>query len=194
MIKVMTPVFRVSFPQLFEAKAIGDSTKKKYGLVCLFTMAEVNKSADEKKKWDDMIAACKKAALEKWPKELPKNLTNPFRKGEEKEQFGGYGPGVIFISASTMTRPGLVGPDLVKIINPEEFYAGCYARATVNPFAWTFAGKNGVSFGLQNVQKVRDGEPFGGRTNAEEDFDAAPAEDVSGVGAQGGDVADALFR
>jgi len=172
MLKVMTPVFRVSFPQVFEAKKINDEGKAKYGLTMLFTMAEINKNPDEKKKWDAMIAACKTIAAEKWPKKMPANLQNPFRKGEEKEQYQGYGAGVIFISATTTTRPGLVDQSMSKIIAPEEFYAGCYARATVNPYAWEFMGKTGVSFGLQNIQKVRDGEPFGGRTLAEDDFSA----------------------
>lgn len=173
MIKCMTPVFRVSFPQLFEAKAMPGSEKKKYGVQCLFTVADIQKNPTEKKLWDAMKAAAQAVATEKWPKQIPVNVQSPFRKGEEKEQFQGYGAGVIFISATTMTRPGIVGPDMTKLINPEDFYAGCYARATVNPYAWSYMGKNGVSFGLQNIQKVREGEPFGNRTNAEDDFSAA---------------------
>lgn len=191
MIKCMTPVFRVSFPQMFEAKKIGDSGKAKYGLVCLFTVAEIEKSATEKKLWEGMVAAAKQAAQEKWPKGIPQGLQSPFRKGEEKEQFQGYGPGVVFISATTMTRPGLVDASLQKIIAPEEFYAGCYARATVNPYAWEFMGKKGVSFGLQNVQKVKEGEPFSARTQAEDDFNAETSPDVA---AAPGSVTDALFR
>lgn len=190
MLKVMTPVFRVSFPQMFEAKKINNEGKAKYSLTMLFTLAEIEKDPKEKAKWQGMINAVLAAAQEEWPKGNPPNLQNPFRKGEEKEQYQGYGSGVIFVNASTTTRPGLVDQNTTKIINPEEFYAGCYARATVNTYAWTFMGKNGVSFGLQNVQKVKDGEPFGGRTNAEDDFSAA--EDVSG-GKAGSSAADALF-
>lgn len=170
--KLMTPKFRVSFPQVFEPRAVGESTKKKYSMVMLFSVAEIDKSPEAKKQWADMIAAAKFIANEKWPKGIPANLQWPFRKGEEKEQYQGYGPGVIFVTATTTTRPGLVDERKVAIINPEDFYAGCYARATVNPYAWTYMGKNGVSFGLQNIQKLADGEPFSGRTNAEDDFDA----------------------
>lgn len=191
MIKVMTPKFRVSFPTVFEPKAIQEGQKKKYSMVMLFTMAEINANPAQKKLWDAMIAAAKAVAAEKW-KVLPSNLQNPFRKGEEKEQYQGYGPGVIFVTGTTTTRPGLVGPDMTKIINPEDFYAGCYARATVNPYAWSYMGKNGVSFGLQNIQKIADGEPFSGRTDAEQDFDATGG-DFGDAGASTGTNAAELF-
>jgi hypothetical protein len=170
-VKMMTPMFRVSFPQVFEARAMQPGQEAKYSIVMLF---EPKKMTDplEKKKWDDMVAAVKFTATEKWPKGIPANFKNPFRDGMEKEQYEGYGKGVIFLTASTKTRPGLVDQNLQKIIAPEEFYAGCYARATINPFPWTKLGKNGVSFGLQNIQKVKDGDPLGGRGPAEADFNA----------------------
>jgi hypothetical protein len=171
-------MFRVSFPQVFEAKAIGESTKKKFGLVCLFNVAAIEADPKEKKLWLAMKDAVKKVAAEKWPKGIPANIQSPWRKGEEKEQFQGYGPGVIFISASTTTRPGIVNADMSKILEPSDFYAGCWARATVNPYAWSFMAKNGVSFGLQNIQKIKDDEAFGGRSAPEEDFDGSTAEDV----------------
>lgn len=189
--KVMTPVFRVSFPQVFEPKAIQEGQKKKYSLVALFTMDKITKNPADKKLWDAMLAAAKFAATEKWPKEIPKNLQSPFRKGEEKEQFQGYGAGVIFLTLTTTTRPGLVDQNMTKIIAPEDFYAGCYARATINPYAWTFAGKNGVSFGLQNIQKVGDGEAFSGRTDAEDDFNAI--EGAEGAAAMLADTGSELF-
>lgn len=185
MIKCMSPMFRVSFPQVFEAKAMPGSEKKKYGLTALFTMAEVNKDPEQKKLWSAMIAAAEAVVKEKWPKVTPANLQSPFRKGEEKEQFQGYGAGVVFISLTTTTKPGLVDKDVKAIINREEFYAGCFARAVINPYAWTYMGKNGVSFGLQNVQKIKDGEPFGGRTAAEDEFSSV-SEDQPALETGGG--------
>lgn len=178
MLKLLTPVFRVSFPQVFEAKKINDEGKAKYSLTMLFNTAEINKDPKEAEKFLKMQQACKLAAQEKWANKLPSNLTNPFRKGEEKEQYQGYGKGVIFVNATTTTRPGLVDQQLNKIIDPEQFYAGCYARASVNFYAWAYMGKAGVSLGLQNIQKVKDGEPFGGRTMAEDDFESLTSEDT----------------
>ena len=35
----------------------------------------------------------------------------------------------------------------------------------------------GIAAGLGNIQKLRDGESLGGRTNAEDDFDAVEVDD-----------------
>lgn len=181
MIKVMTPNFRVSFPQVFEAKAMPGSDKKKFSMVCLFNIAEINKNPEQKKLWDAVVASVKQAAVEEWGDKIPAKLQNPFRKGEEKEQYQGYGPGVIFISATTTSKPGLADANLQRIISPDDFYAGCYARATINPYPWTYMGKSGISFGLQNIQKIKDGEPLGGgRTKVEDDFNAMAVAEDSG--------------
>ena len=48
----------------------------------------------------------------------------------------------------------------------------------VNFFAYNSAGKKGIGCGLNGVQKVRDGEPLGGRVTAQDAFQAvgqAPA-------------------
>lgn len=172
MLKLQTPVFRVSFPQVFEAKQVNNQGKAKFSMTMLFNTVEINKDPKEAEKFLKMQQACKLAASEKWPVKMPDKLKNPFRKGEEKEQYTGYGKGVIFASASSLTKPGLVDAQLNKIIDPEQFYAGCYARATVNFYAWSYLGNFGVGIGLQNIQKVKDGEPIGGRTLAENDFES----------------------
>lgn len=172
MIKLLTPVFRVSFPQVFEAKAMQPGQEAKYSLTMLFDVAKIKQSPTEAKLWADLLASIKATANEKWPKGIPAGFKNPFRDGLEKEQYEGYGKGVIFVAATTKTKPGLVDQNLQKIISPDEFYPGVYARATVNAFAWSKLGKNGVSFGLQNIQLVKSGEPLGGRTRPEDDFNA----------------------
>ena len=81
-------------------------------------------------------------------------------------------------------KPGVVDQNVQPIIEAEEMYAGCYARATLTAYAFDTAGNRGVAFGLQNIQKIRDGEPFTGREKAEDEFeaiesvgdDSAPAE------------------
>jgi len=42
-------------------------------------------------------------------------------------------------------------------------------------------GKHGVSFGLQNLQKMNDGEPFSGKTKAEDDFESIAVADEDGT-------------
>lgn len=182
--KAMTPEFRVSFPAVFKPKAFKDQDPK-YSVVMLFD-----------KKTD--ISALKKAAanamLEKWPeakdpeKRKKLKLKMPFRDGDEKEDTQGY-KGCIFVSASSKTRPGLVNGKREPIIDEEEFYPGCYARATLIAFAYDTAGNRGVSFSLQNVQKIRDGESLSGRKRAEDEFDEISdgSDDEDSYGAGGDD-------
>lgn len=190
--KIYTPKFRVSFPNVFEARAMGEdpNSKKKYSLTMLFNMAEIKKDPAQLKLWNDMRAALQVAAREEWGDKIPAGLKSPFRDGKEKEQYDGYGEGIIFASATSMTRPGLVDRNNARIISAEDFYAGCYARATVNAFAWKFMGKVGLSLGLQNIQKLEDGEPFGGKSKPEDDFDALEG---SPAAAEGTENATELF-
>lgn len=164
--QVLTPEFRVSFPAVFAPKAAAEGQEPKYSIVMLF-----DKATD--------ISALKSAVVAaivgKWGADKakwPKGLRLPFRDGSEKE-YEGY-ENVTFVTASTKQRPGLVDQNVQPIINPEEFYGGCWARATVAAFAYDKAGNKGVSFGLRNVQKMRDGEAFSGRSKPESDFDAIP--------------------
>lgn len=163
--KIMTPKFRVAFPEVFTPRAFQSGQEPKYSVTMLFD-------------GDADLAALKQmakdVAAEKWPgKKLPKGLKSPFRDGDEVE-WDGFA-GCTFVRATSKYQPGIVGRDASRaIVKAEEFYAGCYARATVNCFAYDTAGNKGVAFGLQNIQFLEHGEPFTGRTNAEDDFDSLP--------------------
>lgn len=56
-------------------------------------------------------------------------------------------------------------------MDQDEVYSGCYARVSINFYAFNTNGNKGIACGLNNLQKVRDGEPLGGRSSAENDFD-----------------------
>lgn len=159
--KVLTPKFRVSFPTVFVPRAAMDGAEVKYSITMLFP-----KDADLSR----LKAIAKQAATEKWGDKIPKDLRSPFRDGDTKE-LDGYA-GMIFVAASSKMKPGLVNGNREPIIDSGEFYAGCYARATVNAYAYDRNGNKGVAFGLQNIQKLGEGTPFSGRTKPEEDFDA----------------------
>ncbi len=66
-------------------------------------------------------------------------------------------------------------PDALPIC---EVYAGMYAIATLRPFVYDVNGNRGVSFGLQNIQILRDGEPLDGRMRPEQEFEAVEQDDV----------------
>ena len=57
------------------------------------------------------------------------------------------------------------------ITNPAELYSGCYGRASLNFYAYNTNGNKGIACGLNGLQKLRGGEPLGGRGNVANDFD-----------------------
>lgn len=182
--KITTPQFRVSFPSMFQATAAQDGGKKFYSLQAIFNKETLAKDPEQAKLFKGMKQAMADCAREKWGADLPKNLQSPFRDGAEKDTIG-YGEGTIFIAFKTQEkngRPGLVDQNMQRIMDESEFYPGCYAHATVNPYAWEYMGKAGISFGLQNVQKIDDGEPLGGgRSKAEDDFSAVTGSEEAGA-------------
>jgi hypothetical protein len=79
---------------------------------------------------------------------------------------------MMFLNANSKNAPGVVDKDLNVILDSEEFYSGCWGRVSVNFFPYDSAGNRGVGVGLNNVQKLKDGERLGGaRATAENDFD-----------------------
>lgn len=162
--KVLTPKFRVSFPALFEARLNQLSKKNEFGVMMLFP-----KGTD----LTDLKKLAQKVAIDKWGKKMPKKLRSPFRDGNEKYEESGREEykDCIYINAKSQYKPGVVGPDVQPLIDPGEVYGGCWGRATVTAYAYDTMGNQGVSFSLQNFQKLADDSPFGGaRSKAEDDF------------------------
>lgn len=168
--KVMTPMFRVSFPNVFKAKAAFEGQEAVFSLQMLFP-----KSTDLK----ELKKLCAEAATKKWgPKEKwPKNLRMPFKEGNEKN-LENY-KDMIVVEARSKMQPGVVDQSVNPIINAGDFYAGCWARATLTCYAYQKAGNAGVSFGLQNVQKMKDDTAFSGKRNAKDDFEVIETDESS---------------
>jgi hypothetical protein len=193
MANVLTPKFMVSYPNVFKAKKNDLNGKEEFSVVALFP-----KTADLSK----LKAAAHAAAVGKWGSDQtkwPKNIRSPFRDQGERvktdEATGkevlpaGYEKGAIFINLKSAQKPGVVDQNVQDIIDQSQFYAGCWAQATVSCYAYHPKGMNpGIAFGLGNIQKVADGTPIGsGRTRAQDDF--AP---IEGASDNGGD-ASSLF-
>jgi len=180
--KVKTPPFRVSFPAVFQ-KSSYKGSEPKYSVTMIFDVEKFNDK--EKEQYKKMKKILNRAAVEKFGKKLkdfPSGWRKGFRSGDEKSDMDGYGEGKMFAVASSKKMPGVVNRDKIEI-GEDEFYAGCYARATVSAYAYDNVGK-GVAFGLHNIQKLGEGEDFSGRSNPEEDFD----DDVDSVWADDSEV------
>ena len=82
-----------------------------------------------------------------------------------------------FINANSATAPGVVDADRQPIIERSEVYSGVYGRASINFYAFNVNGNKVIACGLNNLQKIRDGEPLGGKSSAESDFATDDDED-----------------
>jgi hypothetical protein len=192
--KVITPAGMLSYPHLDKPQKpqAGSTQKEKFSATFVF------KPGTDLK---ELIAAALAAAEEKWPgkgAELLKGgkIRSPFRKDAVDKGYTaerGFGEGSVFINCRTEQKPGLVlavaGPDgkPMKVADEnirDTFYPGCTVRASLRAFGYDNNGNRGVSFALNNIQKLADGERLDSRVAAEDEFDAdmsaAPA-DLSGI-------------
>ena len=169
-VKLVTPVFRASFPNLFVPKAMQEGQTPKYSVSAVFEPEKFNDA--DKKRWAAIEALLDETSMEKFKKkiaQLPANFKRPIRDGAEKADLEGYGEGKVFANLSSKLRPGVVdanGNDM----EADDIYPGCYLRATVSAYAYDQNGGKGVALGLQNIRFVRDGERLDARTDASEDF------------------------
>lgn len=93
----------------------------------------------------------------------------PLRDGDLERDDEAY-KGHWFINANSNTAPQIVDRAVRPILDRNEVYSGCYARVSLNFYAFNSSGNKGIACGLGNIQKVRDGESLGGRANAADEF------------------------
>lgn len=165
--KVITGKVRFSYATVFEPKAMEEGGKAKYS-VCLLIPKDDKKTLDKIRK---AIDTAFKEGKAKFGGKLPKNWKNPLRDGDEEREDNPEYEGMMFVNANSARKPGLVDEDLNPILDREDFYSGCYGRASVNFYAFSVSGNKGVACGLNNLQKLEDGERLsGGGASAEDDF------------------------
>jgi hypothetical protein len=171
--KVITgPKTRFSYANVFEPKSINGGDAK-YSVSLLIDKKD--------KKTLDKIEAAVQAAIEegkgKWGGKIPKKLKLPLRDGDEERDDEAYA-GKMFINANSSTKPGVVDEDLNPIMDQDEFYSGCFGRASVNFYAYNSNGSVGIACGLNHLQKLADGDRLSGGASAEEDFGAIDDDDL----------------
>lgn len=165
--KVITGKVRFSYVHVFEPAAVSEgSDDKKYSVSIIIPKSD----KVTLKKINDAIEAAKQAGVAKWGGKLPKALKLPLRDGDAERDEECY-ENSYFLSAKTDRKPGIVDADLNEIMSRDEFYSGCYGRASITFFPFDVNGSKGIAVGLQNLQKLEDGERLGGSSaSAAEDF------------------------
>ena len=97
-------------------------------------------------------------------------LKTPLRDGDLERPDDEAYAGCYFVNANSASAPGIVDADRQPIIDRSEVYSGMYGRASINFYAFNSNGNKGIACGLNNLQKMSDGEPLGGKSRAEDDF------------------------
>ena len=164
--KVVTGVVRLSYEHVWEPASVNGSNPK-YSVSLIIpksdtkTIAAINQAIDN---------AIRDGAAKFGGKIPPKGaLKLPLRDGDTEREDEAYRD-AYFINANSTTAPQIVDRSVQPILDRSEVYSGCYARVSINFYAFNSNGNRGIACGLGNIQKVRDGEPLGGKMSAADDF------------------------
>ena len=169
--KVITgPDTRWSYANVWEAKSINGGTPK-------FSVSLIIPKSDTKTV--AKVKAAIEAAYHEGESKLKGNgksvpplaaLKTPLRDGDTERPDDDAYANAYFINANATTAPGIVDADREPILTRSEVYSGVYGRASISFYAFNSNGNKGIACGLNNLQKLRDGEPLGGKASAESDF------------------------
>ena len=168
--KVITgPDTRWSYANVWEAKSINGGTPKfSVSLIIPKSTRTLNK-----------IKAAIEAAYKEGESKLKGNgktvpplssIKQPLRDGDIERPDDEAYANAYFVNANSATAPGIVDSNLDPILERSEVYSGVYGRASINFYAFNSNGNKGIACGLNNLQKIRDGESLGGKSRAEDDF------------------------
>lgn len=169
--KVITGVnTRWSYANVWEPKSINGGTPK-YSVSLLIPKSDTV-TVEKIKRAIEAAYQEGQAKLKGTGKSVPPlaAIKVPLRDGDVERPDSEEYRGMYFLNANSTTKPGIVDMDRQPILERSEVYSGVYGRASISFYAFNSSGNKGIACSLNNLQKVRDGEPLGGKASAEEDF------------------------
>lgn len=165
--KVVTGVVRLSYADVWEPKSINGGAEK-------YSVSLIIPKSDTKtlSAINEAVNAAIEEGRGKFGGKIPNKaaLKLPLRDGDIDRPDDEAYANSYFINANSITAPQIVDKNVNPILERSEVYSGIYARVSINFYAFNSNGNKGIACGLGNIQKIRDGEPLGGRTNAADDF------------------------
>lgn len=176
--KVVTGNVVFSYLNCWDPKAVQPGAAPKY------SVSLVIKKSDTKT--IDKINSAIQAAYEEGQSKLKGNgktvpplsvLKTPLRDGDAERPDDENYASSYFINCNSNTAPGIVDADRNPIMERSEMYSGVIGRASISLYAYNVNGNRGIAAGLQNLQKIADGTPLGGKSRAEDDFDTDDDDD-----------------
>lgn len=97
-------------------------------------------------------------------------IKTPLKDGDQEKPDDEAYKGSYFINANSIDAPGIVDAKRQPITDHSEVYSGVYGRASISFYAFSSDESKGIACNLNNLQKIKDGEPLGGKASAEDDF------------------------
>lgn len=161
---------RWSYANVWDAKSINGGEPN-------FSVSLIIPKSDTKTV--EKIKAAIQAAYEEGQSKLKGNgksvpalsvIKTPLRDGDTERSDDPAYAGCYFINANSSVAPGIVDADRQPILDRSEVYSGVYGRASISLYAFNSNGNRGIACGLNDLQKIKDGEPLGDKSRAEDDF------------------------
>ena len=159
--KVITgPDTRWSYANVWEPKCINGGTPK-YSVSLIIPKSDTKTIAK--------IEAAIEAAYKEGEAKLKRNgksvpalsvIKTPLRDGDMERPDDPAYANAYFVNANATSAPGIVDADRNPILTRSEVYSGVYGRASISFYAFNSSGNKGIACGLNNLQKIRDGEPL----------------------------------
>lgn len=175
--KLTTGLVRFSYANVFTPRD-NDRGEKEYSVAIL-----VPKKDKDGLKY--VNAAIKEAVAEaRSSGKLPKNVKlikvgkhdypidsdNFLRDGDLEKPGDEAYMGMMFFNAKSSKQPNVVDKSLKAIIDPADFYSGCWGRVSVKFYFYDNQGGKGIGCGLNNIQKLKDDTALAGGSTPEDDF------------------------
>ena len=178
--KIVTGKCRASYVHLNAPAKIGDDGKLKYSVSVIIPKSDTVTL--------NRVNAAIQAAYAEGEGKLKGNgktvpplatLKTPLRDGDAERPDDPTYENAYFLNANSVARPIIVDRNRQEILDPDEIYSGMYARFSLGFYAFNSNGNRGIACGLNNVQKLADGEPLSGRSSPDEDFGDDYVDDVA---------------
>lgn len=182
-VDLTTGIGTLSFPHVFEdTKTKNDKGEAVYDIQIIIPKTQRDDARA-------IMAAIKAVGEAKWGANW-KKVRTPFRDGdaeaddltEDGSTKGEKYPerlGAWFLNARSSRPVGVVDRQRTPILSSSEVYGGCKGKINVTFYPYSNSGNNGVGVALNGVQKIADGESFGGgRPSVESMFDLIEDDDL----------------
>lgn len=171
--KTTTPMGRIAYPYAFEkAKSLDPDKEGKY---------EVTLYIPKSENIDALLSEVNRVGKEAFGTKYvaqDKLKHPPIKDGDEK---GGDHPAFNhwIVRGKSNSKPAVVKGDLSALTDADDLYGGCFGKLNLTPASYQIPSGWGITFYLNAVQKVKDGERFAGSSTSPEEMFESFAGDSS---------------